>query len=285
MHKCTACTRQMQDKGADLMQLVHPLLDRASQTSGVRAATLEHAKLVQGTLPATLALPASAGNKQTVRDVRLFHSYLWALALLGQGNEGRVQGSKMLADAAAKIDEPTSGSKRVTPQAAMPPPPPPSARSSPALSEQRGMRSPLMPAPGAGGGELCVITLPDGKQALFHKATNMVVGMLEAPAADSLQPVVYPDQEKSEWVVRRFNEANMPYPMNQVPVSGFISHPSIMIRDVMKTHMKKHGEPNIFIGLSAEAEYLPSTAWRSRSATSSSPESLWTNTSSTSSQL
>lgn len=177
----------MHDKGADLMQLVHPLLDRASQTSGVRAATLEHAKLVQGTLPATLALPASAGNKQTVRDVRLFHSYLWALALLGQGNEGRVQGSKMLADAAAKIDEPTSGSKRVTPQAAMPPPPPPSARSSPALSEQRGMRSPLMPAPGAGGGELCVITLPDGKQALFHKATNMVVGMLEAPAADSLQ--------------------------------------------------------------------------------------------------
>ena len=182
----------MHDKGADLLKLVDLLLDRAFQTSGVRAETLQNAKIVQGTLPAALALPASADNKQTVRDVRLVHSYLWALALLGQGKEGRVLGSKLLADVAANIEAPSAGSKRAAPQAAMPPPPPPSARSSPAPppsarsspapSEQRG--SPTLPA----GGDLCVITLPDGKQALFHKSTNQIVGMLEAPAADSLHP-------------------------------------------------------------------------------------------------
>ena len=88
----------------------------------------------------------------------------------------------------------------------------------------------------------------------INENTDLIAIDVGEPAPQTA-PVVYPDQEKSEWVVRRFNEGNMPYPMNQVPVTGFISHPSIKIRDVLKGHMKKHGEPNVFIGLSAEAEY------------------------------
>ena len=120
------CAAPMAEKGANLHELVQPLLALAATTPGVGAEPLRHARMLSASLAgggaviAGLDLPAE--NAEAATALRRLHAFVWALAGL-LTNDRRERAAAALATATAKL-----GGDKATEAAAdnkRPPPPPP----------------------------------------------------------------------------------------------------------------------------------------------------------------
>lgn len=193
----------MADKGANLHELVQPLLASAATHPGVGAEPLRHARMLSASLASggtALSLPAE--DAETATTLRRLHAFVWALAGL-LTNDRRVRAAAALATAAAKLggEKPAEGAPGDKHSAAPPPPPmgpPPAKRPSlggrPVVGELPTAASSLPGTPGSAPHtptattassaptqpDLRMIMLPDGNMAMVNVSTMQVMQMVPA---------------------------------------------------------------------------------------------------------